>query len=84
MTINIIPREAKVYMIPKIFYKYCKITGIDPLDREHCDHWLPPVRNGEKIELGGVYEFILVEGNTVAPLDEIDTDRYDEVLSFEM
>ena len=73
---NVQPRGAKVYIVPKIFYIFCEKTGINPIDRERCDHWFPPIRDGERIEVGGIYKVVFEIGGVNSSVEEFDFDRY--------
>lgn len=79
LTASIKPNEAEVFAIPKVFYRYCEKKGVDPLDRDQCDYWLPTIRNGDSVEMGGVYVYrVVFDGQETKP-KTIDSDRYFEI-----
>ena len=75
-TMKILPRQAKVRLIPKIFYLFCKRNHIDPLDRNACDYWRSPIKDGQQINLAGIYLYTVEESGTRTSPDEVDVDPY--------
>ena len=79
LKISFEPDGGAVLAIPKLFYRYCQKMGIDPLDRDRCDHWLPPIHNGETVALGGIYFYKIVAGGKESELKVADPDRAEAV-----
>jgi hypothetical protein len=72
------PSGGNINLIPKVYYRYCEKTGTDPKNKRLCDHWLPPVRDGEDVQLGGVYIYEVAWPDKTSPVGAVDVDRYDE------
>jgi hypothetical protein len=73
--VSVKPEDAKASIIPKMFYIYCQKIGVNPDDKAQCDQWLPPIRNGDKLFMGGVYKFRIEREGTKSAIREFDADR---------
>lgn len=76
LEVQVAPKSAKIHLVPELFWKFCKAKGINPEDREVCDMWFPPLRNGEVAYLGGIYRFQKESGGSLGSVEQIDADRY--------
>ena len=44
-----IPAEARMFLIPPLYIKYCQNQGIDPSDRVACDHYREVIDGSEEM-----------------------------------
>jgi hypothetical protein len=52
-----IPKEAKMFIIPPLYMKYCQNQGIDPSDRSACDRYRE-IFDGAHQMLSGLYYYV--------------------------
>jgi hypothetical protein len=75
ITVRVRPHNAAVSVIPKMFYSYCRASGMNPDDKTKCDYWLPAISDGEQVHLGGIYKYQIERQGGTTPVREIDADR---------
>jgi hypothetical protein len=70
------PPGGTVYLLPRLFYLYCRQRGIDADDMKQCDHWLPPLHTPEESYVGGVYRYRIEWPDKRSLTNEFDSDRH--------
>ncbi len=73
--VTVVPSDAVVEIIPKMFFAYCLDNGIELNTKNSCRHFLTDIRDGESVMLSGVYMYRLVENGVKGDFREIDIGR---------
>lgn len=71
------PPGGLAHIMPKVMYLYCLSKGDDPENPKQCDHWHPPIKSGQRVNLGGVYRYKIQRQGRFGGTSEFDADRYE-------
>jgi hypothetical protein len=73
--VQLVPKDATLEIIPKMFHDYCIAKEI-PFDAPKCRrHFIENIKNGEEIYLSGVYMYRLIVNGAATEMRYKDTSR---------
>ena len=69
-----IPAEARMFLIPPLYIKYCQNQGIDPSDRVACDHYREVIDGSEEM-LAGLYTYVAIWSDGYTRTGQFELER---------